>query len=160
MVEGIHQKFVDSLIEAEKLWGSAEHFVNITYPVVKDSKLLVRALESLSKSVSISINLILKFEYIYRRINLSENKEENLECFFERCAVNYGLAEAERGRIKEILMLGRKHRESGFEFSKRDKAVIVDDELGTYELTKAKMTELLGAGRKLIESANKGFKPV
>ena len=157
-MEPIYEKFVNSLMEAEKLWSGADHLVCITYPVVKDSKLLIRALENVDKSLVLAISTILKFEYMYKRINLSENTKENLENFFSKCSVNYGLGAEENKGIKEIMLIAKKHKESGFEFSRSGKAMIMDDELGVYELTQEKAKEYLKLVRKVLDGTKIKFK--
>ena len=89
MVDDIRKKFIDALIEAEKLWQGADHIAYITYPFVKNPKLLIRALEGLHKSLVLTISTILKFEYLHKRIELSGDTKKNLEFFFKKCSVKY-----------------------------------------------------------------------
>ena len=81
-MENIHKEFLESLIEIEKLWKSADHIVYVTLPVVKDPKLLLVALNDLHIFMIKSISLILKFEYFYKRVILHEDSKKNLEEFF------------------------------------------------------------------------------
>src|SRR3989344_8079303 len=117
-----NRKFANSLIEADDLWERADHLVNIIFPVVKDPKLLIKALEALYKCITDVISAILKFEYVYRGIELSDDADTNLNLFFEKCMKRYGIGDNKT--IKEIIELGKKHKESGFEFSKNEKFVI------------------------------------
>ena len=152
-MDNINKKFIDSLIEAERQRQSADHLIYITLPVVKDTRLLLRALESIGKSVTLSISTILKFEYLYKRVELFANPEKNLETFFKKCAVRYGLNEQDNLDLKRILFLGKKHKESGFEFSKYRKAVILDDNLTVDEVTEGQIKEFLKVSRKIIEKS-------
>ena len=152
-MDNINKKFVDSLIEAEKQWRSADHLIYITLPVVKDTRLLLRALDSINKSVTLSISTILKFEYLYKRVELSADSGKNLETFFKKCAGRYGLNEQDNKDLKRILFLGKKHKESGFEFSKYRKVVILDDNLTVDEVTDGQIKEFLKVSRKIIEKS-------
>ena len=157
-MENIHKRFIDDLIEAEKLWQSADHLVYVTLPVVRDNKLMVRALENLHKALVLIITTILKFEYLYKRINLTSDTRKNLELFFSKCSFRYNLGREDIEIIKQILYLGKKHKESGFEFSKSGKIIILDDSLRQEELTADKIKKFLDAEKKLLENTNRIFR--
>ena len=154
-MEPIYRKFLDSLVEAEKAWKSADYLVNVTFPILKDPKLLIRALESLDKETRLVISVILQVEYLFKRIELAKDREENMIVFVKRCAKRYGIGKEDEGLIKEILFLGRKHKESGFEFGKDGKAVILDDFGNSYQLDREKMKTLLKFGYGLLENTNR-----
>src|SRR3989344_7029728 len=116
-METIHKQFLDALMEAEKARRGAEQVIVVTIPIVKDDKLLLRALEGIHKSMVLSISTILKIEHLYNRIDLASSPEKNLETFF-RIAWRYGL-NSDIDMIKEALFLGKKHKESGLEFVKK-----------------------------------------
>ena len=153
-MESIYRKFLDSLVEAEKAWKSADYLVNVTFPIVKDPKLLIRALESLDKEVRLAVSVILQVEYLFKRIELAKDAEENMRIFVKRCAKRYGIGEEDVKLVKEILFLGKKHKESGFEFGKGEKGVILDDLGNAYQLNREKMKSLLKAGYGLLENTN------
>jgi len=157
-MEKVQKEFIDALIESEKRWKGADYLVNVTFRVVKDPKLLVKALEGLHGFFFSAITSVLKFEYLYKRIELGEDKEKNLEMFFRRCASRYGLTREEGEMVREVLILGEKHKESGIEFSKNEKLIILDDDLGKSELDFDKMKRFLEIGSKLLEHSNKNFK--
>ena len=151
-MQDFNRKFANSLIEADDLWERADHLVNIIFPVVRDPKLLIKALEALYKCVSDVISAILKFEYVYRGIELSEDSNENLKIFFNKCMRRY--INEERA-LREIIDLGRKHQDSGFEFSKKEKFVIFDE--FPIEISREKMKSYLETIRKLLNSTHRNF---
>lgn len=156
-MENIHKKFFDELLEAEKYWRSADHFVYITLPVVKDPKLMVRALETLNEGVVKNISTILKYEYMYKRINLTKDPKQNLDTFFNKCSKRYGLQEGENALIKELIFLRKKHKDSEVEFAKSDKVIILNGN-GSVELTLTKMKEFLKISQKLLNNTNRNFR--
>src|SRR3989344_3279348 len=127
-------------------------------PVVKDDRLMLRALENLHKSAVILVSTILKFEYLYKRVQLHKDPARNFETFASKCAGRYGLGLVDMNLLKEVIHLGRKHKESGMEFPKKEKIVILDDNLGSVEINLEKMKVFLGFGRKLLENTNRNFK--
>jgi len=154
----VDKKLIDNIVEAQRLYRSAEHLISVTFPVVKDTKLLLRGLESLHKSLILAIGNILKFEHIYGRVSLGKDKDRNLRVFFLYCAMRYGLSEDDREIIKEILFMGKKHRESGMEFSRDGKLIILDDDMKEYELKQDRMKVFLEVVKRLLANSNKGFK--
>lgn len=157
VIEPLYKKFVDALIEAEKERQRAEHLINVIYPVVKDTKIFLRALERLHKYLVLTISNILKYEYLYKRIELSKDAKKNLEVFFKRCSGKYGLNELDNQVVREILALGKKHKDSGFEFSKAGKVVILNDDLGINELSLDKLKEYIALLKRLSANARSNF---
>jgi hypothetical protein len=157
MMENFSQRFADALIKAEKDCYSAEHILRVIMPVVKDQKLLLRVLENVHKSSIEIISLILKFEYLSKRVDLSSDTKKNQETFFKKCINFYGLNIEESNDIKELLILGKKHKKSGFEFSRRNKIIIMDDDLGTSEVNKEILEQYIRTLRKLILNAKAMF---
>tara|TARA_Y100000034_G_scaffold136314_1_gene212137 strand:+ start:1916 stop:2425 length:510 start_codon:yes stop_codon:yes gene_type:complete len=158
MDSNVHRGFLDGLVEAEKLWKSADHFVYVTLPVVKDERLLARALENLHSSVVLLITTVLKIEYYYKRVQLTKNPKKNLEVFFTKCRAKYDITKEEGELIREVMVLGTKHKESGFEFSGKGKMFILDNEMRKTELGIEEMKEYVKIVRKLLENANRNFK--
>jgi hypothetical protein len=156
-MESIYKKFLDEMIEAEKLWRAGDYLACVTYPVVKDEKLLLRALENVHKSAVLGISTMLKFEYIHKRISLSQDTGKNLEIFFKSCSGKLGLNEGDCIALKELLTLGKRQKESGFEFSRKGKAVILDGNLVSYELKIDKIKEFLRLERRLIDAIRGNF---
>jgi hypothetical protein len=118
----------------------------------------LRALEELNKGTIGIIGVVLKFEYLFKRVNLTKNKEKNLDVFFRKCAYRYGLNELDILQLQEILALGKKHNESGFEFSKHGNAIMLDDKTGFTKIDAEKLKEMTKTAIKLLENTKKAFK--
>lgn len=151
------RKFVESIIESEKNLQSAEHIIKVIVPIVKDNKLLLRSLETVNKSAISIISIILKYEHIQGNISISYDPKTNQEAFFAKCARKFGLNTDDIFILKRLLILGKKHKESGFEFSRKDKMVIMDDNLDTSELTKGDLESFIRIVRKLMLNARANF---
>ncbi len=144
------KKFADSIISAEKNLGDAQNITNSILPNTGDSRILIKVLELLHKEAVSLISAILKYEYISKRIELSKEKDKNFEIFFEKCAAIYNLTKSEQDNLKKIIFLGKKHKQSGFEFSHKRKAIILDDNLEMNELTTEQMNEFIILLKKLL----------
>lgn len=159
-MEDLRKKLIDSLVIAEKDYQTADHLVSVTYPVIKDARLFLRALEKLSKALKEIISLILKIEHLYKRITLSDNTSKNLEIFFSKCSVKYGMGAEDCQILRKIFALERKHNESGFEFSKSGKIVIIDDNLSISYLDYDLMRKFLEPAGRLLKNTNINFKGI
>jgi len=153
----VHEKIGKDMIEAASLIKIAENMTNYTFPMIKDAKLLARALEKLYRAMVLLISDVLKFEYLYKRIDLSKEHDVNLRTFYIKCAVRYELNEEDVKLRRENCFLGKKHNDSGFEFFKFGKVIILDDEYGVYELDQRKMNSMLIMAKKLLNRVNMGF---
>lgn len=151
------EKIADVLVKAERDCYSAEHIIKVIMPVVKDQKLLLRVLETAHKSAISIIGIILKYEYIRKRVDLSSEYDKNIDVFFGKCAYSYGLSNEESALLRRFLLLGEKHRKSGFEFSRVGKIVIMNDDLSIDELTKSELEQFLFVLRKLIKNTKANF---
>ena len=139
----------DMFITAEQAWRAADHIIHVTFPVVQDAKLLLRALEHLDKATRQTLSVILKYEYIERRVRLSHRGQENIETFFTVCAPAYSLDPEDRDALRELLVLGKRHRDSGIEFSQKGKMFILDDAAGTVSIAAPQLSVCAHALRRL-----------
>lgn len=154
----IERKFVEDLVEIERCWQSAEHFVKVILPVVKDQKLILRALETLHKGAVLAVSIVLKYEYLHGRVELYKQPGKNAEVFFSKCSGVYGMNFADKENLKKLLVLGKKHKESGFEFSRFGKMIILDDELKVNEVNKKNIEEFADVLRRLSQMIRNQFR--
>ncbi|MEI6850095.1 MAG: hypothetical protein WCK29_03575 [archaeon] len=152
-MEQMDKKFSEDLMEANRSWQSAEHIINVVMPVVKDEKLLLRSLEILYKGSVKIISTILKYEFIFKRVELKAEAARNLDIFFRKCTARYELSEEDCHKLRDLIKLGKKHKESGFEFSRTGKMIIMGDDLSTYEVNKHTIDAFIHVLRKLTTNA-------
>ena len=67
------ERFLEYIQEAEKIIQTVDHMAYITFPLIKDKKLLLKILLETKIAVANCINSILQHEYIYKRITLYKN---------------------------------------------------------------------------------------
>jgi len=154
----IEKQLADYYIEAEKSCRAADHMIWITYPVVKDKSILLKALENLHNSATKIITLILKYEYLHKRIQLYRDTEKNLETFFKKCSNIHSLSSQDINNIRSIIRISRKCKESTFEFSKAEKAVIMEENGEITELSLSELKEYSKTIRALIDNTGKKLK--
>jgi len=64
----MQEKFIESLNLATKSLQTADHLTYVTFPLLKEQRLLLKVLEELQEAVVNTINAILQYEYSNRRI--------------------------------------------------------------------------------------------
>jgi hypothetical protein len=148
------EKFQENLAKAVKNLQIADHMTYITYPLVNDKRLLLKIFDEIYKSIIGCINTILNYEYLYKRIRLYNENNENMQTFFNKCAKNYELSNEQIKKIKEIVEVNKQHKQSAMEFVKKDKIVILSDNLGTQTIDLQKVKEYLLLAKELLMKTN------
>jgi hypothetical protein len=153
----IPSKCIENLQKSINAAKIADHILYITYPVIKDKRLLLKALEQTSESVIHSINAILQYEYFWNRIRLANSSTENFNIFKEKCANNFKIMPLEIIEIEELLKAAENHKKSPLEFLKKDKVVLVNESLKTTTLDAISLKEYLRLAKMIIERAKVGM---
>jgi hypothetical protein len=151
------EKFLENLAAAEKIIYSADHLVYITFPLIKDKRLLIKIIQEIKDSITACITSILQHEYIYKRISLYKDPKENFRTFIEKCAPSYNVTNEEIKLILELFDFVEKHKESPFEFIKDDKVVILSNSLKPKMLTTEKAKEFLMLAKNLLKKTKENF---
>jgi len=118
------QEFRNLVLEAHRKLRLADHMAYITYPMLKETKLLLTILDNLDKSLKLSLNAYLYYERLYKRISIyPDDFKTKLDLFERGPAKRYNLENYSK-LIIEIHNILKKHRESPVSFVKKDKLVI------------------------------------
>lgn len=149
--------FEKNIQEAIKHLQIADHMTYVTLPIVNENRLLLKILEEIYRSITNSIKTILNYEYLYRQIKIYKESKKNLEIFV-RIAKRYNISNEEIKRIKEVLELYKKHKESPIEFVKRDRFIIMSNNLQTKILDINLIKEYLLLAKETIIKINQKIK--
>jgi hypothetical protein len=137
------EKFLENLEEANKIIKAVDHMTYVTYPLIKDKKIMLKSLAEISIAVSKMIISILHYEYFHKRIELNKNPKENFRTFEEKCAKNYDITSTDINKITELLDLSEKHKKSTMEFVRSDKVIIITNNMQSHILTIEKIKEFV-----------------
>ena len=154
----MQEKFQTNLKEAIRALQIADHMTYVTFPLVKEQRLILKIFDEIYKSIIGCINAILNYEYLYKRIKLYRDNNDNMQTFIDKCAKNYTLNNEQIKKIKEILELNKKHKQSAMEFVKKDKVVILSDSLKTQVLTIQIIKQYLLLAKELLMKVNEKMK--
>lgn len=151
------EKYLECLQKAIQSIRIADHMLYVTYPVIKDKRLLLKALEEVCESVILIIKAILYYDSSRDKITLSQNSHENFEVFINKCAKRYNLNEDDIKDIKEILYTAESHKKSSMEFVRREKVVIMSDNLKTTVIESEKLKKHLSFAKNLVNKTKFGM---
>ncbi len=136
------EKFIESLERAKIFLQNADHFANVTFPLLKEKRLLLKILDELASSLVNIINAILQYEYTYKRIEIYSDARDNFNTF-KRISSRYSVNQEQLNKIVNVLNLAEKHKKSPFEFVKEDKVVIMSNGFEIETLTLEKIKDFL-----------------
>lgn len=152
------EKFLENLQEAEKIIRTSDHKIYVTFPLIKDKRLLLKILLDAKTAVAKGINSILQYEYLYKRINLYKDAKTNFRTFQEQCAPKYKITKQEIKLILELFDLVEKHKQSPFEFIKNEKIIILSENLKTKTLSVANLKEFLVLAKNILRKIRETMK--
>lgn len=130
------QKYLN---EALRRLNTADHLAYSTFPLVNDKKLLLKILEEIHKSIMNSINSINKnFKKEIKSENIIKIKK-NLK--------KLQLKPEQIKSILEIIEMHEKHKTSAMEFTRKERAVIMLNNLKTITLDINKIKEYISIAK-------------
>jgi hypothetical protein len=150
-------RFLESLKKAEQKIAATDHLVYVTFPLVKEKNILIQSLLSIKEIVIMCINLILQYEYLNKRIDLSSDPSQNFRIFKEECSKTYFIQERDIKEIERMFDLARSHKKSPMELIKDGKVVILSKNMEKKTFTIEDIKIFLGISKKIIEKTKKIF---
>lgn len=150
----LEEKFIQSLQSATKTLQTADHMAYITFPLIKEKRLLLKILTEIHSSLLNTINAILQYEYYWKRIQLYSDAKTNFDIFRHKCAPRYSISPEQVNKILEIFSLIERHKKSPFEFVKDDRIVIMSEGMRTDTITLEKIKSYLIEAKDILRKAN------
>ncbi len=151
------RKFLENIYEAERIINQINHMTYVTYPIVKDKKLLLKILVETRIAVARLINAILQYDFLFKRIRITKNPKENLKTFINKCAPRYNITQEETNEVVELFDIVDMHKNSTFEFRKDEKLVILNHNSAPKVIVFENIKEFLGVAMKMLENIKKSI---
>ncbi|MDD5651460.1 MAG: hypothetical protein PHF86_13780 [Candidatus Nanoarchaeia archaeon] len=124
-MEKLMEKHDELLLSAKKSLNAADHLTYMTYPLVKDVKIVLTITQNLHSCVMDGMEAVLQFDRYYKRINpLTDNFENKFSVFKEKCASRYNFNIDDLELIQEIKTILNCHKESNMEFIRSNKVIM------------------------------------
>jgi hypothetical protein len=143
--------FEGSLALAKEKLKQADHMVCVTYPLIKEPKLLLSSLENMYLGVSAAMRALLLFERSRRRVPLfSDSFASQYALFATRVVPQYKLNKKYVQFIAHLKEYLDHHKKAGVEFRHNGSLVIADDDYELKTLTSEVIKEQLAFAKMFI----------
>jgi len=147
------EKFFENLEKSEKTIQTAGHLLYVTYPLVKDKRLLLKILTEIKKGIASCMNAVLQYEYLHGRVRLSSDSKINFKKFLDKCCPRYNISDTNIKKIIKLFDIVEKHKSSPFEFVKENKVVILSENMDSEIITLEKVKEFLDSSKIVLQKA-------
>lgn len=146
------EKFQELKERSIKKLKVADHMLFVTYPVVKEAKLLIAVLENIFLSYTNSMAALLHYDRLFHKIPpFKDNFESKFHLFKEKCMPRYDLNRSYIKDMQELKMLLIEHKKSPVEFTKKDKFVICSDKFKMKAITVSDMKGYINKAKIFIQ---------
>jgi hypothetical protein len=138
--------------QARQKLKNADHLVSISYPMVRDNKLLLAAAENLAESLNLYVLTVLAYERLKKSIPPFHDDQESALSSFERDIVpKYKIDIKYIKLITDFNELVRFHKDSAVEFNRKDKFVMASGNYKLMELSEGLLKDNLERARRFME---------
>ncbi len=119
------------VFEANNAFRTADHLAYVSYPLLKDNKLLLAITQNLYVAGLKGMDAVLNYERFYKRLNALPLDFDSKMHLFEKNINNVNIRHDVCKIIKDLRFIINQHRNSPVEFSRREKFVICSDDYST-----------------------------
>lgn len=148
------EKFQELRELAKKKLQLADHILTMTYPVVKDSRLLLGVVENLFLSLSYAMSSILHYELVFKRIPaFPDDFAAKLELFRDKCMNKYKIDKEHVMLIQDMKEIIVSHKKSPVEFRRKDRLIICDDSYRTRVISVNELKGSIAKAKSFIGNA-------
>lgn len=138
------EKFLELRQRAEKNLKIAEHMLLVTFPLVKDSKLLLGVVDNIFLGLTNAMSSVVFYERTFKRIPpFHDNFESKYNAFALRIMPRYGIDKGHLRLLQRMKDLVLKHKKSPVEFARKKEFVICDEDYKIETLTIADLRKYL-----------------
>lgn len=103
----------------------ADHLIYMTYPVVKEIKLLIVAIDSIYKAVANCIEAVVSYEKAYKRIPpVKQDFKSDLRLFKGHCVKRYEIGKEILAFVDEVVRIADARKNSPVSFARGDSYVL------------------------------------
>ncbi|MFC1768924.1 hypothetical protein ACFLZX_04130 [Nanoarchaeota archaeon] len=148
------EKYEEYRTKAVEKIKVADHMLTVTFPMVKDPRMLPVILQNVFLGVSYGIQSVLAFERLYKRVPMyADDFKSRLEMFRSRCVDRMKFNKEIVNKAREIRQILLKHQKSKTEFAKEDCFVICSDDYNTIKITEKMIGQYLYLAKGFVHDA-------
>ena len=131
----------------------ADHMLTVTFPLVKDTKLLLAVMENIFLGYTHAIAAILHHERVFKNIPpFQDTFESKLNMFRERCVGKFSIDKSYLTEVQDIRDILVEHRKSTVEFKRGDRFVICAEDYRLKTISAADIGKYLDKAKVFIQA--------
>ena len=120
----------------KKKYKIVDHMINVTYPLVRDTRLLLSSVENIFLTMTNAMGALLHYDRLYKKIPPFNDTFDSKYFMYTRlCQEKYDLNPEFAILMRDIKKIIVEHKKSPVVFSRKDKYVICTDTYQTNVLT-------------------------
>ena len=141
--------------EANKLINRADHLLYITYPLVKDNKIIINIAENVNNGLITAVEALLAYDRLYKRIPIySDQFEIKFDIFKNKVVPRYNIDREHVVLISDMKNFIENRKKSGTEFVKEDKFIVFrQNKVDTMSFDKIKKN--LNSSKEFLSKVNR-----
>ncbi|MBU0471149.1 MAG: hypothetical protein KKF65_00865 [Nanoarchaeota archaeon] len=119
------EEFQQLILNAKKTIRIADHMLIMTFPMIKDPKILLAVLQNINSALANAMFSVVYYERLFKRIpQFQEDFDSKFNVFKGKIVEKYNINKAYLNLIQEIREILLEHKKSPIEFSRGDRFVI------------------------------------
>ena len=141
--------------DATKAFQTADHLVDVTFPLLNDQKLFATIAEKLKEALDKGMRAVLEYDYLYKRIQfVPSDFQTRLTLFRQYAPKKYGFEEKALITMQDVEEIVTRRRESPTEFIRRDRLVIASSDYRLKTINLDKIKEMVQNTKTFIRKVN------
>ncbi|MBW2980222.1 hypothetical protein KY360_02285 [Candidatus Woesearchaeota archaeon] len=153
------EKFLELKEEAIKKLKTADHILTQTYPLVRDSKLLLAVMDNIFLSLTNAMSSLLYYERLSKSIPpFHDNFDSKFNMFASKLVGKHKIKKEHVELLQEVKDIILEHRKSPVEFTRKDCFVICSDDYDMKSISIDKISRYLSEAKSFVEGTLKLIK--
>ncbi len=122
-------EFTKALEQANSSFRTADHLAYVSYPLLRDNRLLLAITQNLYIAGLKTVDAVLYYEKMHKRITIMPIDFESRMLLFEKqLAPKINIQPGAAKIIRDLKFIMQQHRETSMEFSRKEKFIICSDD--------------------------------
>lgn len=149
------ERFKELIQKANRALKTADHLTYMTFPLVNDTKLLITIVENLHSAVIDSMDALLYYDWLFKRISeLPADFRSRLEIFKNYSINRYDIPRKSVILIQDIYEIVDHRKRSPMEFIRRGQLVLCTNDYKMKTVNFAKVKDYTNQAKDFIRKVN------
>jgi len=149
------EQFQEAIEKANQKLKIADHMIFMTYPLVRDNRLLLSIIQNIFLALANAMSSILYYERLFKRIPaFNDNFDAKFTVFRIKCVDRLNIDKKYIKLISEIEDIIIEHKKSPVEFERNNKFVICSSTYRMRTISVEEIKKYITETRMFIQEAN------